>query len=74
MRDLQSILQTAGVVDKMLNAYDGFAATAMQVLLKHQMSMFEGRMTYEAIAEYAWKLADAMMEERRKRGLGAPAK
>jgi hypothetical protein len=72
-KDLQSMMQgaaSADVVHKAIAAYDGFATAAMQVLLKH---MPKQAMSYEQVAEYAWTVADAMMAERRKRGLGATA-
>lgn len=68
---LQGMMQSAatmGVVDKMIAAYDNFAVAAMQSIL----ATSSVQMTPEETAVISWQFADAMMIERRKRGLGAP--
>ena len=79
MKELGSIMQTAatvGMVDKMLSAYDGFATAAMKVLLAEIARDQSWRNAVlsdpSGVADAAWKIADAMMIERRNRGLGAP--
>jgi hypothetical protein len=67
-------INVGNAVNKGIDAYDHYATAAMTVLA--EMSQGSDEETPEnadwkqIIAAEAWALADAMMAERRKRGLG----
>jgi hypothetical protein len=56
----------AQAVQKGIDAYDHYATAAMTVILQKHSDDYNA----DKIAEFAWDFADAMMAERRKRGLG----
>lgn len=78
MRQLGGIMQaanTAQVVHAVVGAYDQFALAAMRVLVEaatHSGGVDVNNQPINAsrVAEDAWVIADAMMVERAKRGLG----
>lgn len=75
MKQLNSLMQTtatAAVVTQLMVAYDGFATAALRELLADDASMAEATKGCEWLAAKAWEIADAMMLERAKRGLGNP--
>jgi hypothetical protein len=59
-------INVGNAVNKGIDAYDHYATAAMTVLLQKHSNDYNAA----KIAEFAWDFADAMMEERRKRGLG----
>jgi hypothetical protein len=54
---------TAGTIQQIVNAYDQFAIAAVIGLLREGFAV-------DAVAAKAFEIADAMMVERKKRGLG----
>lgn len=71
MKQLEGMMGGAAamqVVQQAISAYDQVAVAAMQSLIAL------GTLgTYEDLAAAAWKIADAMVAERAKRGLGNAA-
>lgn len=60
-------IEASNVMHKYIRAYDQFAADAMMTLLER----FENvDVDIPKLAASAWEIADAMMVERRKRGIG----
>lgn len=57
-------------IQETTKAYDAYASQAMEVLLKKVDVPVMTDIVAEAIASTAWTIADAMMAERKKRGLG----
>lgn len=69
LEQLQQIVASANTgqaINQSIVAYDHYATAAMKVLLEK----YHSNENLKKIAEYAWELADAMVGERRKRGLG----
>lgn len=66
-RMMQQVAVTSAVSD-IARSYDAFAIAALEALLQQPATY----LSFEPpkIAELAWSMADAMMAERRKRGLG----
>lgn len=74
INELDSMLKkaaTAEIVTQLIAAYDSFAQAAMCELLTRG-GVRAGKEC--ALAERAWVIADAMMVERKKRGLGGTGK
>ena len=69
--DLESLNDTmkgiagASFLAQSIAAYDGYAQAAMTNLMSRAQLL-----NYEQISDSAWKMADAMMTERKNRGLG----
>lgn len=73
MGELQALLQQTHVASTMQNAaatYDNFAMAAMQTLLRNGKWDDLDKAGTAWLASMSWKIADAMMEERKRRGLG----
>lgn len=73
MRMLKQQMQnahTVGMVRDVAGAYDRFASDAMVSLLEKTDRSEWTNDFFDALAHDAWRIADAMMTERRARGLG----
>ncbi len=69
MAQLQGLMNQAAMtqsVHSAVAAYDAFAGAAMVEVIK----MRGEKLSAAAVAEVAWDFADAMMVERKRRGLG----
>lgn len=65
LNKLMSSAMGAQMVQDIVHAYDAYATTAMQALIRNT-----GGGSVPQLAKLAWDFADAMMDERRKRGIG----
>lgn len=74
LQNLIAGVEQAKLVQEIVVAYDRFAESAMQALISAATvaGTIEKHGMYEAISQDAWKIADIMMAERAKRGLGFP--
>lgn len=71
LQQMQAVIQQTMAVTTMqgiVKAYDDFARAAMVEVIDSYATVDAS--VAESIAEEAWLIADAMMAERKKRGLG----
>ena len=70
LNSLMSKVMGTQMVQDVVHAYDAYATAAMQALIG---ATGPTSVTADLIASVAWRVADAMMTERKKRGIGGMA-